>query len=199
MNTPFTGIVLAGGKSRRMGQSKAQMTLGGRSLLEHQADKLLRAGAAEVLLSGEGCSPLPNTRVVADVLPERGPLGGLHACLQAASYAYCLVLSVDVPLVPEETLRRLCAAHTGGITVLRHGAHVEPLIGVYDSALAPAIFPLIENGGAPMRSLEKVLPWHYLDYQGDEALLCNCNTPSEFERMERIALAMYGEGFGSKI
>lgn len=199
MALPFTGVVLAGGKSRRMGQSKAQMALLGKSLLERQVDKLHRAGASEILLSGESCRPLPNTRVVADVLPERGPLGGLHACLQTASYPYCLVLSVDVPLVPVETLRQLRAAHTGGITVLRHGAQAEPLIGVYDSALAPAVFSLIESSGVPVRSLQSILPWHYMDYRGDDTLLCNCNTPQEFEEMERIALTMYGKDAVSKL
>ena len=187
MNTPFTGIVLAGGASRRMGQNKAQLTLLGKTLLEHQIEKLRQAGASEILISGKDSPPLPNTSIIADILPDRGPLGGLHACLKAAYYPTCLILSVDVPLIPVATLRQLAVTHVHGATVLRHGKHVEPLIGMYDSALAEVIYPLIETGGAPVRALEHLAPWEYVDYQDDEALLCNCNTPQEFEQMEQFA------------
>ncbi len=184
---PFTGVILAGGQSRRMGQNKAQLEFEGKTLLEHQVEKLRRVGAAEILISGEGCQKLPGTKVVADILPNRGPLGGLHACLQVASYSRCLVLSVDAPLVPVETLRQICATHSEGATVLSHGEYVEPLIGMYDSAVAQSLFALIENGGAPVRALKNLLKWNTLEYQGDENLLCNCNTRQEFADMKKIA------------
>ena len=186
----YSAIILAGGKSSRMGQDKAGPQLDGRSLLEHQVQKVRALGIEDIMLSGADCPQLEGTRVIADQLPDRGPLGGLHACLQQAKHPRCLVLGVDVPLVPLSVLAQLCRAHTQGATVLRHSGGVEPLIGIYDAAAAEKILPLIESGSAPVRKLEQVLPWHTFSYMGPQAYLANCNTPQDFAQMELLAQQM---------
>ena len=72
-------------------------------------DRAQALGVGEILVSGYRGGDCP-WRVVPDVYPERGPLGGLHACFQAAAHPLCLVLSVDVPLVSAEILSRLVQA-----------------------------------------------------------------------------------------
>ena len=183
----YSAIILAGGKSSRMGQNKAGLQLDGLSLLEHQVRKVRALGIEDIMLSGADCPQLEGTRVIADELPDRGPLGGLHACLQQAKHPRCLVLGVDVPLVPLSVLAQLCRAHTEGVTVLRHSAGIEPLIGIYDAAAAEKILPLIESGSAPVRKLEQVLPWHTFTYMGPQAYLANCNTPQDFAQIELLA------------
>ncbi len=180
----FSAIILAGGKSTRMGQDKAGMKIGGVTLLEHQVEKVRALGIEDILLSGEGCPQLPGTRVVADELPDRGPLGGLYSCLRRAKTPHCLVLGVDVPLVPLSVLEQLCRAHTQGATVLYHKAGEEPLIGVYDAAAAEAIVPLIRDGSAPVRMLRRTLQWNPLFYTGPQELLMNCNTPQELAQAQ---------------
>lgn len=184
---PVSGIVLAGGASRRMGRGKAEISLGGKPLLLWQIEKLRALGVQEILLSGAGCPRLPGTRVIADEYPGRGPLGGLHACLRAAESPRALVLGVDVPLVPVQALSSLCRVHAGGVTVLRHGTKQEPLIGVYDRGLAGRIAELIRDGGAPVRALGERAPWSLWDYLGPEELLLNCNTPQDMETAESAA------------
>lgn len=181
-----SGVVLAGGASRRMGRNKAELTLMGKTLLERQADKFQELGIRDIMLSGENCPPLPGARVIPDEYAGKGPLGGLHACLRAAKNPACLVVSVDTPLIPAEVLARLCRAHTGGVTVLRHSGREEPLLGVYDCCIADAIAALIENGRYAVRNLREVVPWHYFDYSGPEEPLMNCNTPEEFEAVKRL-------------
>jgi len=56
---PLSGIILAGGRSSRMGRDKARLMLGGHTLLELQAEKLRALGITDILLSGEGCLPCP--------------------------------------------------------------------------------------------------------------------------------------------
>ena len=185
----FSGVILAGGRSSRMGRDKGVLRLNGRTLLELQAEKLRTLGIEDILLSGEGCPPLPDTRVIPDEYAGRGPLGGLHACLLAARDPACLVLSVDVPLIPAGALAALCRAHRGGITVLRHGGVDEPLIGIYDRACAGAAAALLDSGRGAVRALEEVLPWRRWDYDGPEELLLNCNTPEDFDRARRLAEA----------
>jgi len=185
----FSGIILAGGASRRMGRDKAGLALLGKTFLQRQVEKLRALGIRDVMISGPDGMAVPGARVIPDVLPGRGPLGGLHACLQAARCPRCLVLSVDVPLVPVSGLAHLCRAHRSGVTVLRHGEKREPLIAVYDSDIARVIRPLIEGGGAPVRSLEGQVPWSCFDYLGPEELLMNCNTPEELAQLNELAEA----------
>ena len=118
-----SAILLAGGRSSRMGRDKAGLPFQGMTLLEWQVQKLQGLGIKDIMLSGPR-REAPGVRVVPDEFPGRGPLSGLHACMKAASYPDCLVLSVDVPLVPLPALTELVRVHraTGGkVTLLRHG------------------------------------------------------------------------------
>lgn len=176
----MSGIVLAGGASQRMGQNKAELVLNGKTLLQHQVDKLRTLGIEDIMLSGAGCPALPGTRVIPDEFPGKGPLAGLHACLNAARNPACLVLSVDVPLVPVSALAHLCRAHRGGVTVLCRGEREEPLIAVYDRAAAAAIPAMLERGEYAVRGLKDTVPWNRFHYLGPEELLLNCNRPEDF-------------------
>ena len=182
----LSAAVLAGGYSRRMGRDKAGMMLEGKSLLERQVDKLRALGIRDVMLSGTD-SVIPGCRNVADRFPHRGPLSGIHACLLASKHPACLVLSVDSPLVPPETLFSLIESHTltetSGITALRHDGQTEPLIAVYDRALYPMAEQLLHSERTAIMRLLAASAVRELDYEGDEFLLCNCNTPEEYERI----------------
>ncbi len=178
---PASGIVLAGGKSQRMGRDKATLELGGKTFLQLQVEKLQALGVKDILVSG-GEGPLPSGIArVSDAYPGRGPLGGLHACLQAAQNPSCLVLTVDTPLVPMTALAHLRRAHQRGVTVLCHNGQEEPLIAVMDRRVAQSIQPLIAHNGAPVRALKQAAPWSRWEYRGPEEFLQNCNTPQEYE------------------
>ena len=184
---PMTGILLAGGRSSRMGRDKAGLLLEGSSLLDCQVRKLRRLGCREILISGQpGLAP-PGLCAVPDRYPGCGPLGGLHAGLSAASCSKCLILAVDIPLAPVQTLYQLSRAHTSGVTLLTHGQRWEPLIAVYDRALGERIPALLSNGGAPVRQLlaqTRTAPFRYL---GPEEFLENCNTPQAYEKICALA------------
>ena len=186
----LSGIVLAGGLSRRMGQNKAELRLNGKTFLEIQVEKFRALGIVDVMLSGAGCHVLPGARVIPDEYTGRGPLGGLHACLRAARNPSCLVVSVDVPLIPVSALAQLCRAHSGGITVLRHGDLEEPLIGVYDRAVAKDIAVLLGAGRGTVRALQGTVFWNRLNYTGPEELLINCNTTEDFASAKRLFKAL---------
>lgn len=183
----MTGIVLAGGESRRMGQPKEGLMLLNKPLLLWQVEKLRELGVNDILLSGQKCSKIQGTRIVPDEYLGRGPLGGLHACLKEAKYSQCLVLCVDMPLIPCSVLAKLCKAHIGGVTVLRHNKKQEPLIGVYDRSIAEKIPQLIKEGGAPVRALASVSAWNCFDYYGPEELLQNCNTMQDYQKTIDVA------------
>jgi len=182
MSGSFSGVILAGGQSRRMGTDKASLPLFGRTFAEHQAEKLRALGIRDILFSGGGDAPA-GTRAVPDELPGRGPLGGLHAALKRAEHPACLVLPVDAVLVPESVLRALLEAHRGGVTVLSHSGRPEPLLAVYDSDLWGLAEELLRQGGdTSARAFLERAGYRELPYDGDETLLMNCNTPEDYRR-----------------
>lgn len=178
---PLSGIILAGGRSRRMGQSKAALPLLGKSLVSWQVDKLRALGIEDIMLSGTDIPYVDGTRMIPDIYPDRGPLGGLHACLNSAEHENCVVISVDAPLVPLQAIQQLSGTHgKNSATVLRHRGGIEPLIGVYSRAAGIATEPLIRNGSASVRALGEAIGWSFWDYLGPSELLQNCNTPRDF-------------------
>ena len=180
----MTGIVLAGGKSRRMGQDKAQLRLCGRTLLELQSEKLRLLGTDEILISG--APQLPGTRAVPDRFPGCGPLAGLEACLREAGSETCVILCVDVPLVPVSLLRELIRVQrrTGcDAAIAEHGGLWEPLIGVYRSALAGRAESLLREDRRSVRALLECADTRLVSFPGDARLLLNCNAPEDYARL----------------
>ena len=172
----ISGILLTGGKSTRMGTDKASLPFGNGTLLTVQLEKFRALGITDVLISGYGDGQIP------DDVPGCGPLGGLAACLKRIRGGCALVLSIDVPLVPEAELRGLLEAHTGGVTLLRHGERSEPLIAVYDAALGETADRLLRAGKRAVWSLLDEAACRVLDTDADERRFLNCNTPEDYQK-----------------
>ena len=174
-----SGAVLAGGFSSRMGTDKAALPFGGMTLLEWQVQKLRALGIEDIMVSGKSL-PAAGTRYVPDVYPHRGPLSGIHACLLAARNENILVLGIDTPLVPVSALRGLLEAHANDITVLCSGGVAEPLIGIYPTSLAAEAERILRTEDTAVRRLIERSELRRFDFDGDEMLLTNCNTPEEY-------------------
>ena len=181
----YSAILLAGGRSSRMGSSKAELPFDGRRMLDHQIERLSMLGIDDVIISGYG-GAVSGGRTVPDKLPHRGPLGGLASALPAAANESCLVLSVDAPLVPPAVLFALMRQHRGGITVVEHGGQTEPLIGVYDRALSSACEELLAGGQGSVKRLFGAAPFTSLHCETQALLLSNCNTGEEYRRMAQL-------------
>lgn len=175
-------IILAGGLSSRMGTSKADLIWGGKTLIEHQVDKMRSLGIEDIIVSGYA-KPVEGAHFVPDKYLLKGPLGGIHAGLLAAENAHCLVTSVDTPLVPVQTLFDLTQAHINGannITVLSHGDKIEPLMGVYERWLSRIAEDILQGDNTSVRQLMCRVGFSKFAYTGDEKLLCDCNTPEDY-------------------
>lgn len=181
----ISAVVLAGGRSSRMGQNKAELVLEGKRFIDLQVEKLRALGLNDIMISGYE-SGMPGTRYVPDVYPQKGPLSGIHACLRQAQNAACLVLGVDVPLLPPDVLRELILFHEKGITMLTHGGKYEPLIAVYDSALHDAAEKILLTEKTRVMKLAGYATLRLFEYAGDERLLANCNTREEYESARRL-------------
>ena len=182
MEKEVSAILLAGGYSSRMGRCKAELDFHGLSLIRYQANKLGALGIEDIVIAGYP-KPPAGTRYVPDVYPHRGPLSGVHAGLLAVRNASALVLAVDSPLIPEALLIELIETHRAGITLASNRGEAEPLIGVYDKALAQSCAAILRGDNTSMRALlDRVKPT-LVAYRGDPTLLLNCNTPEEYQRI----------------
>jgi len=101
----FLGVVLAGGKSSRMGADKALLPFCGRTLLQHQYEKMVSVvGSENVVVSGN----YPQYQHIVDQDHGIGPLGGISSIVkQFANTEYFVFLPVDMPNLSEKTLFRL--------------------------------------------------------------------------------------------
>ena len=126
-------IILAGGASSRMGRDKSDLTIDGKTFLEMQIEKGEKLGISDILLSGYHGENKYKYPIIPDRFPGKGPLGGLEACFRKAKNPYCLVLGVDVPLVPAEELAALIrqSLHSDAKAVILSTAGMRNLLWEY--------------------------------------------------------------------
>jgi len=106
----LSGIILAGGRSSRMGRDKARVSLAGRPLIAHVADRLRQACDEVFVVSKDVSLAALGLRVVPDPQPRGGeppyhPMRGLRAALQAASHELCFVCGCDMPFLNPSLIR----------------------------------------------------------------------------------------------
>jgi len=176
-------IILAGGKSSRMGRNKAHLRWKAKCFLDIIIEKGKSLGFGEIILSGYR-GKVSDCFSVEDELKERGPLGGLHACFKAASFEDCFVITVDSPLVSPDTMKKLLCEHINcgnEVTLLKHEEKIEPLIGVYKREFYRKIYPVIQKGSAPVfRALDRA-EVRILEIEGIEKEILNINTKDAYE------------------
>lgn len=137
----LTGLVLAGGASRRMGRDKATIEVDGEPLVLRLARRLETVAGRVVIASGDGrrLGDLPWEQV-ADVDAGAGPLAGIVAGLEAADTPLVAVVAVDLPHADPRVHERLAGLWHGEAAVLPlvHD-RVQPLHGVYATAAAVSL------------------------------------------------------------
>ncbi|MFC2172271.1 molybdenum cofactor guanylyltransferase [Acidobacteriota bacterium] len=132
----ITGVVLAGGNSRRMGRDKSRLELAGKSMLKHMIDLLISVTPRVVIAAGKQRGDEPaGIRVVEDRYPGCGPLAGVHAALNETAAERILVVTCDLPFMMPGLLAELCTrSKSYDVLVAESEQGVEPLVGVYGSA-----------------------------------------------------------------
>ena len=185
MKRDISMIVMAGGRSSRMGRDKSDLIYRNQTFLNIQLQKGRRLGIQDILVSGYRGNHC-GERVVMDRLEGRGPLGGLEACLRLASHDRCLVLSVDTPLVSILELEKLIEADEGNgypITILQHEEKQEPLVGIYETGLADAMAETLTRGkGSVFAFLRKTGYGVYVS-RGEESQFENINEQADYQEL----------------
>src|SRR3982751_3045935 len=130
------GFILVGGASRRMGADKAELKLGHRSFVERVAEALA-AIAAEVSVVGDRDeTQIHHLKVVRDVYPAWGALGGLHGALSACRKRWAAVVACDLPFVTGELFVRLASLRENfdAVVPVQPDGRLQPLFALYRAA-----------------------------------------------------------------
>lgn len=155
------GIVLAGGKSSRMGRNKALIEILGVPLLIRQIEKLsvVLEDSAEIMISvrerGELGLP-PKARYVEDLIPNEGPLMGFYSCLQQMKQGHTFLLGVDLPRLDEVLLRDLLRdiePSVGIVPGYENSDFFEPLAAIYPVEIQPLVADYLDSGKRSFQEL----------------------------------------------
>ncbi|QIA09745.1 molybdenum cofactor guanylyltransferase [Draconibacterium halophilum] len=182
----ITTIILAGGKSKRMGTDKALLELDGQTLLE-RAIELCKPISSELLISSNHQSHTTfGYPVIEDEIKNCGPMGGISSGLKQSKSDWNLVLSVDAAFVDSNFLKFLLA-NTGDfdavIPFTEKGA--EPLIALYNKSILPAMGNRLQSDDYRMQNLLKESKTNWLDagelQVENKRLFTNLNRPEDLQ------------------
>jgi molybdenum cofactor guanylyltransferase len=183
----FTGIILAGGKSQRMGTDKGLLDLNGKPFISHIYDAMQAViGDNIVVISSNPAYDALGYNRIDDLISDKGPVGGLYTALKLSKTKMNLVLSVDVPLVTAELLNWLVENHDEGylMTQLQSNDKTCPLIAVYDRALRIPLAELIAGNQLKLRSLIDDINHQTLIVPDKwKTLVQNINTEEEYKKI----------------
>jgi molybdopterin-guanine dinucleotide biosynthesis protein A len=179
---PCIGVVLAGGRSSRMGRDKAMLPWQGHPLIEHLIAVLHAAGVREVKVSGDR----PAYHGVTDSVPQAGPIGGIAGIAGSCEDSELLIVPVDMPRLQPALLQRLLTtASTAGC--VRYADHMLPMRLRLDTHCRNALHALLaasDPRARSVRALQERVGVHEIALSADEATqLVDCNTEQTWREL----------------
>jgi molybdenum cofactor guanylyltransferase len=191
METEVTGVLLAGGKSLRMGQDKRYLIVGEQTLLERGLG-VLRAMFHEVLVViAQDSAPLDiDVRVVRDLVPDCGSLGGIYTGLTQATTPYIFAVACDMPFLNQAVITQFMNRRdTADIVMARLDTRLHPMHALYGKGCLPVMAQMIVARQLKIQELVSHLSLR-VQYVTEADLLSidpswrsfhNVNTPEDLE------------------
>jgi molybdopterin-guanine dinucleotide biosynthesis protein A len=145
--TDVTGILLGGGKSRRMGMDKRHLSVGDRTLLERSLSALSRVFHEVFVVIAQDSPALEiATPVLRDLVPECGSLGGLYTGLRQSCTPYVFVVACDMPFLDPRVIRRfLHRKDEWDIVMAKQQGRLHPMHALYSRQCLPVIEEMVRT------------------------------------------------------
>ena len=184
----YTGIILAGGQSSRMGKEKGLIHWKGKTLIEHAIAILSPLCENIVISANNDHFDSFGYPVVGDLFPGCGPMGGIFSALTKSETLNNLVIPSDTPFVTPDIYRHLIS-HTGSFDVIvpvDHDSFYQPLCAVYSRSVLPAMEAQINErilGFTPLLNKVEIKAVHLLPALGfyNTNTFYNINSPADLE------------------
>ncbi|MDE0636264.1 MAG: molybdenum cofactor guanylyltransferase [Candidatus Poribacteria bacterium] len=200
-----TGVILAGGKSRRMGENKALLRLGNRTIIGHVIQRI-QPITDELLLITNSPDEYTHLGIAMhkDIIPNAGALGGIHAGLSYASHETVLCVGCDNPFLVPNLLSYLVSALGKYDAVMpwtdkessakNAGAQIilQTLCAVYSKRCLPIIEQMLNESDLRVHALQEranvfaLAPEIWKTYDAEGFSFFNVNTPEDFEKAQTM-------------
>ncbi len=177
----LTGIVIAGGKSSRMGQNKALMNFKGKRLIDN-AISVINPLVDTVIISSNDLLPDISYLQIQDKYTGIGPISGLYSCLLASNSECNLIIPCDVPLVSAQFYEDLIDSIKGYDAVIPRlpDGKLEPLVAIYSKNILEIIHQQILEKNYKLINLFSLIKVKYIDVK-DTSMFKNVNRPEDIE------------------
>ncbi len=200
--SPPSGIILAGGRSRRLGRDKAVESVGGQPLIQRVIHRLSQVTSEIVVVVADQTQADQfaldqGQRVTQDLYLGKGSLGGIFSGLTAARQEWSLVVACDMPFLNLELLRYLMSRREGFVAVVPVlEGRPEPTHALYSKA---CLLPMEQRLMADDLKISGFYDQVRVDYVDEEEIVCldpdclsffNVNSPPDLEK----ALALVAQG-----
>jgi len=199
----LTVVIQAGGESSRMGEDKALKPFLGRPLIQRVVDRLAPI-ADEIIVTTNrpeayaflDTSP-SSVRLIPDLKPGRGALGGLYTAIASATHPIVAVVACDMPFASSkliETMSRILVENEADVVIAKSEDGYEPFHAIYRrETCLPAIESAIEAdqwkviAWFPQVKVRILTPTEIQSADPDSLAFWNVNTPEEFAKAEELA------------
>ena len=202
---PITGVVLAGGRSRRLGRDKAVELVGGASLVSRVISVVDKITSELVVVVADDAQanalPLPDrARVVRDVYPDAGSLGGIFSGIDAADNDWTLVVACDMPFLSRPLLSHMARARDGfDIVIPVLDGRPEPTHALYSKKCLPPMEESIRTGRLKITGFFDSVAVKYVSQETVEGIdpdrwsFFNVNTEEQLETARARAAEMFSQ------
>jgi molybdopterin-guanine dinucleotide biosynthesis protein A len=169
MREKATAVVLAGGKSSRMGgEDKSMLPIDGRPMIAHIVDQL--EGHFDEIIIGSNDPDkynFLNKRVVPDIERDKGPLMGILSCLKASNSELNFITACDIPTMNTKLIHDMIqVADASEIVMPVSGeSNYEPLYALYKKSIIPTIEKILRNNGRKIIELFNYSEVHLFDFE----------------------------------
>ena len=199
-NLDITCIILAGGKGLRLGRDKVRETVGADSLLQRVLSQLAPFNC-DIIIVTAGDKSLPpfnchqRARVVTDIYPGKGSLGGIYTGLAESNSPYNLVAACDMPFLNQALLRYMMELSVGfDLVVPRLDEMVEPLHAVYARSCLALIEKMLKRGNLAVKALFDLVKVRYVEaseidrFDPQHLSFFNVNTEADLEKARQMVM-----------
>jgi len=205
VNLKISCIVLAGGKGLRLGRDKILEVIGSSNLLQRVISQLSSFSSDIIVVIANGKLPphfsgYLGSRIVTDIYPGHGALGGIYTGLAASDSPYNLVVACDMPFLNQALLQYMVQVSPGfDLVVPRVGNLVEPLHAVYSKSCQAPIKGLLDRGELRISVLFELVKVRYVEgdeigrFDPEHLSFFNVNTEADLERAQQLAKETSGD------
>lgn len=192
-------IILAGGKSIRLGRDKVLEKVGSTSLLEQVISRVDSLSKEIIIVTAEErtfpqLAERPKIRIVSDIIPGKGSLGGIYTGLVTSESQFNLIVAADMPFLNQPLLRYMLEVSDGFDFILpRVNTFFEPLHAIYSRNCIEPIESLIKRGRKVIIELFDYVKVRYIEaeeidrFDPQHLSFFNINTKDDLELAKNIA------------